>query len=71
MFEVRSKRQDYEHNAIAEYWLVDPQKERFTFYRLEGGRYTEARVRGSRFESRAVPGFSLDLVALCKKFHSH
>jgi Uma2 family endonuclease len=63
-----TKRQDYEHSGVLEYWLIDPLKKAFTFYRLHDGHYQEIFATADRFESQAVPGFVLDLKAVRRKF---
>ncbi|TWT40911.1 hypothetical protein RAS1_35980 [Phycisphaerae bacterium RAS1] len=70
--DTRTKFDDYQRVGVAEYWLIDPQNEATTFYRLEGDRYVDASPPAGQeaFESRAVEGFSLDLVALRRAFHA-
>ncbi|MBI4579669.1 MAG: Uma2 family endonuclease [Planctomycetes bacterium] len=64
----RTKREDYERFGVQEYWLVDPDRKEFTFYRLEKGKYVEAAPQGDSFVSQAVPGFALDLTGVRKTF---
>lgn len=65
-----TKKDDYEHNGVSEYWLIDPHKNTLTFYRLQDGRYQEVPHHGDTYESHAVPGFSLDMNAVRHKFQS-
>jgi Uma2 family endonuclease len=65
-----TKKEDYERNVVKEYWLIDPAKDACIFYRLDAERYVEVTVAGDRFESQAVPGFTLDLAAVRRKFTS-
>ena len=55
------KRVDYAEAAIAEYWLVDPEKETVTVLKLEDGGYVEHDVCGrhARACSTLLPGFGL------------
>jgi Uma2 family endonuclease len=63
-----TKKADYERYGVQEYWLIDPERDALTFYRLEAGRYVEVPPQGARFASVAVPGFELDLAAVRKAF---
>lgn len=56
-----TKKGDYERFGVREYWLVDPDHDRITFYRLTNERLVEIQAEGSTFDSEAVPGFKLDL----------
>lgn len=67
-FDTRTKKDDYERAGVGEYWLIDPDRETFTFYRLEGGRFIEASFEERRFPSEAVPGFVLDLERVRETF---
>ena len=66
--DAESKKRDYERYGVREYWLVDPEREQFTFYRLVEGRYVEVAPEAERFASQAVPGFVLDLAAVRRAF---
>lgn len=59
--DLLEKRADYERCGILEYWLIDPADGSMTFLRLTDGTYVEVAPVSERFESVAVPGFSLDL----------
>jgi Uma2 family endonuclease len=52
---------EYEKAGIPEYWLVDPQREELTLYRLRDGRYRTA-VEGheGRAESEVLEGFWIE-----------
>lgn len=52
---------DYEAAGVREYWLIDPAKDRVTFYRLTGERFVEAPTSGDTYTSEVVPGFLLDV----------
>jgi len=56
-----TKFEDYERFGVQEYWLIDPVKKTWAFYRLKAGRFVRVKPVGSRFKSTAVPGFVLDL----------
>lgn len=58
-----TKKRDYEHAGVQEYWIIDPLESSFEFYHLENGRFVAAPApaAGDRFESRAIPGFALEL----------
>lgn len=67
-YDSQTKMADYERVGILEYWLIDPLRGAMTFYRLEAGRYIEAAAQGDRFQSRAIPGFVLDLSRVRQTF---
>ena len=56
-----TKKNDYERFSVREYWLIDPEREAMTFYRLDENRFVEVPLAGTTFVSQAVPGFELDL----------
>lgn len=66
--DTQTKKHDYESFGVREYWLVDPDRERMTFYHLESGRLVEVPAQGDAFASQAVPGFVLDLARVREKF---
>ncbi len=68
--DTRTKRDDYERAGVREYWLVDPEREAFTFLRLTGGRFETAASTHERYASAVVNGFSLDLAAVREAFHA-
>ncbi len=63
-----TKKNDYEHAGVREYWLIDPQRNAMTFYRLQGDRFVEAAAKGDAFASEPVPGFVLDIAAVRETF---
>jgi len=67
-FDAETKKDDYERCGVQEYWLIDPQHETMTFYRLEGAKYAEVKPAEQTFSSEAVPGFKLDLARVRKTF---
>ncbi len=56
-----TKKNDYERFGVREYWLIDPEREAMTFYRLDENHFVEVPPAGTTFASQAVPGFELDL----------
>ncbi len=68
LLDSRTKKDDYERLGVREYWLIDPERELLTFYRLQEGGFVEVNPEGESFPSRAVPGFTLDLAAVRKAF---
>lgn len=60
-YDAETKHSDYERAGIGEYWLIDPYRKKFAFWRLEGGRYIEVAAEGERFASQSAPGFVLDV----------
>ena len=63
-----TKKADYERFGVLEYWLMDPERDAMTFWRLRAGRYVEIEPEGKRFASEAIPGFVLDLAKVRKIF---
>lgn len=57
----KTKKDDYERFGVREYWLIDPENEAMTFFRLRGDRFVEVPFDGDQFTSEAVPGFVLDV----------
>lgn len=66
--DTQTKKDDYEAAGIHEYWLIDPDDETLSFFRLHGGRYKLVSVEGQSFRSEAVPGFTLDLEPIRRAF---
>ena len=67
--DTETKRNDYERIGVREYWLLDPERNAMTFYRLEGDRFAESAFSGEAFVSQAVPGFTLDLKRVRESFN--
>jgi Uma2 family endonuclease len=67
-FDAETKKSDYERFGVQEYWLIDPERESMTFYRLQFGRFVEVPPTGDTFASQAVPGFVLDLARVRETF---
>jgi len=56
-----TKRANYEAAGVGEYWIIDPERNAFTFLVLEGGAYREVEAASDRYASTILPGFELDL----------
>jgi len=67
-YDRQTKRDDYERCGVGEYWLVDPEQNEFTFLRNENGRFATVAPTGDHFASRNIPGFTLDLAEVRKRF---
>ena len=63
-----TKKADYGRFGVLEYWLVDPDRDAMTFWRLRAGRYAEIEPKGNRLVSDAIPEFVLDLGKVRKTF---
>lgn len=63
-----TKKNDYERFGVREYWLLDPQREAMTFWRLKDGKFVEVPATGETFASEAVAGFELDLQRVRETF---
>ena len=63
-----TKKDDYERFGVREYWLIDPQREAMTFWRLTDGKFIEVPASGETFASEAVAGFELDLKRVREAF---
>jgi Uma2 family endonuclease len=61
-----TKREEYQRLGVLEYWVVDPADARVRAWRLDAQNrsFGELAVRGADYECHAVPGFTLDLLAL-------
>ena len=61
-----TKREEYARAGIAEYWIVDPEKQQITVLVLDGQVYREHGVFGSGSQASSVllPGFAVDVVAV-------
>ncbi len=66
--DTETKKADYERFGVREYWLIDPERQAMTFWRLQDNRFVEVAPTGHTFASQAVPGFTLDLAHLRAKF---
>ncbi len=69
-YDHETKKHDYEQAGVGEYWLVDPDQNEFTFYRLQAGRFVQVQPSAAGFASSAIPGFELDLQRLQTLFAS-
>lgn len=63
------KRADYAVAGIAEYWVVDPEQQQVTVFRLHGSEYTDAGSLGISdvVRSTAVPGFEISVAKVFAK----
>lgn len=64
----QTKKDDYERFGVGEYWIIDPERQAFTFHRLLGDKFTEVPPGAHAFDSEAIPGFSLDTRRLVEFF---
>jgi Uma2 family endonuclease len=68
----RSAKRDYEEKpdeylafGVSEYWIVDAAKSEISILRRSRGQWARSTVRtGERYETRLLPGFSLDVAAV-------
>jgi len=68
LYDTKTKRDDYEHCGVVEYWIIDPQADAFTFLFNEAGSFVPVVPVGDRFASRVIQGFMLDLAEVRKTF---
>jgi Uma2 family endonuclease len=63
--DLQKKPAEYAAAGIAEYWIVDPEKETITILALDGARYREHGVfrRGETASSLRLPGFTVSVDA--------
>jgi len=54
------KRVRYETAQVLEYWIIDPEQRRATFYGLEPTGFVDLQPVEHVFRSRVLPGFALD-----------
>lgn len=66
--DTQTKFDDYEAAGIGEYWLIDLDESRMTFFRLESGCYAEAPDTPEHYESAVVPGPRLELAPIRAAF---
>ena len=60
--DYRDKKELYQQAGVAEYWILDPLKQRVQFFRLRHGRYELVPLEdGPIFRSEVLPGFWLDV----------
>lgn len=61
--DLKEKAEDYALARVPEYWAVDPERKEVVVHRLElkGKGYRIERVSSGRIESRAVPGFWVEV----------
>jgi len=59
--DYEAKRAKYEEAGVREYWVIDPEEERATFFVQGTAGFAEAHVENHVFRSRVVPGFWLDV----------
>jgi len=61
--ELQNKYEVYEESGVKEYWIIHPEERTLLIHTLEEGKYIPSRLftMGNVINSRALPGFSLDL----------
>jgi Uma2 family endonuclease len=57
----REKLAKYQEARTPEYWIVDPQEQRLTVWRLADAGYMSETLNAGVLESSAVPGFRIDV----------
>jgi Uma2 family endonuclease len=64
--DYEEKLSDYAEGKVAEYWIVDPERQTVEVHRLDGGAYAlaESYSTGQRAESVLLIGFSVDISEL-------
>src|SRR5207249_11537691 len=64
--DLKAKRRVYAKTKIAEYWIIDPERETITVFVLSGKTYKTDGVfkRGEQATSKLLPGFALDVAAV-------
>jgi Uma2 family endonuclease len=64
--DYEEKLRDYAEAKIAEYWIIDPNRQCMIVHRLEGDRYIVHGefTRGQQATSVLLPGFGIDVAAL-------
>lgn len=67
-YDSQTKRSDYAAAGVAEYWLIDPQRQSQKFFVLENGAYREREAAGERYAAHVLPGFQLDLSRIRRLF---
>ena len=55
------KREIYEKAGVLEYWIIDPDEKKATFYIRKGSRYVEGKVVKHYWHSQVLKGLSLDV----------
>lgn len=67
-YDAETKKSDYEKFGVHEYWLIDPARDTLTIFRRDSGHFTELPLTRDRFESHAIPGFTLDIARIRRAF---
>jgi Uma2 family endonuclease len=67
--DLTTKMADYQRCGVKEYWVIDAARHSMRFFRLQRGKLTAVRVSGTRFRSRAIPGFVLNLAELKRELN--
>jgi len=64
--DYEEKLADYAEGKVAEYWIVDPQRQVVVVHRLDGDRYAihGEFARGAASDLALLPGFGIDVSAL-------
>lgn len=50
---------EYQEGGVPEYWLIDPERHRATFYQLQGGLYVEIEPKAGVYTSPLLPAAKL------------
>lgn len=64
VFDLITKRDDYEAFGVNEYWVVEPKDGSLRAWRRSGKSLLQVAVEGDTFPCSALPGMMLDLKAL-------
>jgi Uma2 family endonuclease len=64
--DYQQKLVDYAEAKVAEYWIIDPERQLVLVHRLDGDRYAVHGefARGAQATSLLLPGFEIDVAAL-------
>lgn len=63
-YDLVTKRQDYERFGVREYWVIDQDDASVRRWVREGNAFVERPVEGTRVDSAAIPGLTIDLSSI-------